>query len=55
MGAAQGHLAGAEIIEQGAGALYLRKVECPCLSLDAVPPCGGDMVWSEPDDFRQVS
>jgi hypothetical protein len=29
MGAAQGDLAGAEIIEQGAGALYLYKVELP--------------------------
>jgi hypothetical protein len=31
MGAAQGNLAGAEIVEQGAGALYMRKVERHCL------------------------
>jgi hypothetical protein len=36
MGAAQGNFAGAEIVEQGAGALYLCKVRVWLLSL------GGD-------------
>ena len=35
MGAAEGDLAGAEIIEQGPSALHLRKVEFACLSLGA--------------------
>jgi hypothetical protein len=30
MGAAQGDFAGAEIVEQGSGALYLRQVEFAC-------------------------
>lgn len=38
MGAAQGDLAGGKIIEQGAGALYLRKVELARLSLGAGGP-----------------
>ena len=35
MGAAQGNLAGAEIVEQGPGALHLYKVEFSCISLGA--------------------
>ena len=56
MGAAQGDLAGGEIVEQGAGALYLYKVALlPCCHAKLNPDTAAVKAFSHPKRANAIS